>query len=242
LRYAFLIPALDEAETLPALLERVRVTSGSDLARVVVVDNGSTDDTPAIAQRAGASVVSEPRPGYGRACQSGIHALRSEPPDVLVFLDADDFQAPAQVERLLAPLRAGEADLVVGERQSSAGGGVRWHARLGNRLILTFMRGLYGAAPRDMGPFRAIRWVDLERLRLDDPDFGWYVQMQVRAVRAHLRTVGIPVTFERRSLGRSKVSGSVRGSLTAGWVMLRTLAAEVLRAPPERAGRFTESG
>ncbi len=236
MRYAYLIPARNEAAALPRLLDRVRATAGEDLAQVVVVDNGSTDNTAAVAEDAGARVVSEPRPGYGRACQRGIDALReSEAPDILVFLDADDFEAPAQVGRLLAPLRAGRADLVVGERQSSRGAGVRWHARLGNRLVLTVMRGLYGDAPRDMGPFRAIRWLDLERLRLDDPNFGWYVQMQVRAARAHLRTVGVPVTFERRSVGHSKVSGSARGSLAAGWVMLRTLVAEVLRTPRERA-------
>lgn len=234
MRYAFLIPARDEAEALPALLERVRAISDGDLGRVVVVDNGSSDDTAAIAIRAGATLVSEPRPGYGRACRRGIRALRVEPPDVLVFLDADDLEAPAQLERLLAPLRSWSADLVVGERRSPPGGGVRWHARLGNWLILTLMRGLYGPTPRDMGPFRAIRWAELERLRLDDPNFGWYVQMQVRAARAHLRTAGVPVRFERRSLGRSKVSGSVRGSLMAGWIMLRTLAREIVAVSPER--------
>ncbi len=236
MRYAYLIPARNEAGALSTLLERVRATAGDDLAQVIVVDNGSTDDTAAVAEGAGARVVPEPRPGYGRACQRGIDALRgTDAPDVLVFLDADDFEAPAQVGRLLAPLRAGHADLVVGERQSARGRGVRWHARLGNRLILTVMRGLYGAAPRDMGPFRAIRWAELERLCLDDPNFGWYVQMQIRAARAHLRTIGVPVTFERRSVGRSKVSGSARGSIAAAWVMLRTLATEVLRAPRERA-------
>lgn len=237
MRYAYLIPARNEAGALATLLERVRETSGEDLAQVIVVDNGSTDETTAVAEAGGARVVSEPRPGYGRACQRGIDALRrGEAPDILVFLDADDFEAPAQVGRLLEPLRAGHADLVVGERESSRGVGVRWHARLGNQLILTVMRGMYGAAPRDMGPFRAIRWTELERLRLDDPNFGWYVQMQVRAARARLRTVGVPVTFERRSVGRSKVSGSARGSLAAGWVMLRTLAAEMLRGWPERSG------
>lgn len=241
MRYAFLIPARDEAETLPVLLERVRV-SGADPARVVVVDNGSTDDTAAIAEHTGAWVASEPHRGYGRACQRGIRVLSADPPEVVVFLDADDFEAPAQVGRLLAPLRAGSADLVIGERQSSPGRGVRWHARLGNRLVLTILRGLYGPTASDMGPFRAIRWVALERLRLDDPDFGWYVQMQVRAAKAHLRTVGIPVRFERRSLGRSKVSGSLRGSLLAGWVMLRTLAWEVLAARPERAGSLEDGG
>lgn len=232
MRYALLIPARNEAETLPTLLGRVRAVVGDDPMRIVVVDNGSTDGTPDVAEEAGAVVVSEPCPGYGRACQRGIDFLRrTEPPEILVFLDADDFAAPAQLDRILAPLRDGGIDLVVGERVAPARGGVRWHARLGNRLVLSVMRGMYGHAPRDMGPFRAIRWDALELLELDDPDYGWYVQMQVRAARAHLRTVGIRVAFERRSMGRSKVSGSMRGSLAAGLVMLRTLAVEVLRRP-----------
>ena len=235
LRFALLIPARNEAEALPTLLGRVRGVAGDDLMDVVVVDNGSTDATSEVAEAGGAMVVSEPRPGYGQACQRGIEALaRTGPPDVLVFLDADDFEAPAQLDRLLAPLRDDRVDLVVGERVAAAGEGVRWHARLGNRLVLGLMRGLYGHAPRDMGPFRAIRWKALERLDLDDPNYGWYVQMQVRAARAHLRTVGVPVEFERRSLGRSKVSGSMRGSMDAGLVMLRTLVVEVLRRPSDR--------
>jgi glycosyltransferase involved in cell wall biosynthesis len=235
LRYAILIPARNEAEALPTLLGRVHAVAGDDLMGVVVVDNGSTDATSEVAEAAGAMVVSEPRPGYGQACQRGIRTLAGTgPPDVLVFLDADDFEAPAQLDRLLAPLRDDRVDLVVGERVAAPGEGVRRHARLGNRFVLGIMRGLYGNAPHDMGPFRAIRWKALEHLDLDDPDYGWYVQMQVRAARAHLRTVGLPVEFERRSMGRSKVSGSIRGSLGAGLVMLRTLVVEVLRGTRDR--------
>ncbi|MGH7541248.1 MAG: glycosyltransferase, partial [Gemmatimonadota bacterium] len=164
----------------------------------------------------------------------GLAHLRRDPPEALVFLDADDFAAPGQLPALLRPLREGAADLVVGERRSVEGPGVRRHARLGNRLVLVVQRGLYGATVRDMGPFRAIRWRALERLGLDDPTYGWYVQMQVRALRAGLRVIGVPVRFERRTVGRSKISGSVRASTRAGRIMLRTLAVEVLRPSPER--------
>jgi glycosyltransferase involved in cell wall biosynthesis len=176
-------------------------------------------------------VVGEPRPGYGQACQRGLAALAAldRPPDVLAFLDADDYQAPGQLGELLHPIQAGLADMVVGVRTAPAGHGVRWHAALGNRLVLTVLRVLYGDTTRDMGPFRAIRWECLQDLRLDDPNYGWYVQMQVRALRRGWKVTSVPVSFQRRTHGRSKVSGSLTGSVAAGWVMLRTLFREVLQ-------------
>lgn len=234
LRVAVLVPARDEEETIPFLLEAVAAADpgpGAVLREVVVVDNGSTDRTAAAARAAGATVVREPRKGYGRACRAGMAALERRPPDVLVFVDADDFEAPRQFRALLGPIREGRADLVIGERRAPEGDGVRPHAALGNRLVSAVLRGLYGSGTRDMGPFRAVRWDRLRELALDDPDYGWYVQMQVRALRAGHRVVGVPVRFRRRTRGRSKVSGSLVGSLAAGWVMLRTLAAEACRGP-----------
>lgn len=234
LRYAILIPARDEADALGPLLEQVGAADPRPAA-VVVVDNGSQDETADVARLAGAVVVSEPRPGYGRACRTGIeHLSRAEPPEALVFLDADDFAAPAQLGDLLRPIAEGRADLVIGERRSARRSGVRLHARWGNRLVLALMRGLYGSNVRDMGPFRAIRWSCLERLRLDDRNYGWYVQMQVRALRSGYRVLGVPVRFERRTVGRSKISGSTRASLAAGRIMLRTLATEAIRPGPDR--------
>lgn len=233
MRYGLLIPARNEATALPLLFERLdELAAGSRPWVTLVVDNGSTDGTAEVARRLGARVVSEPRPGYGQACLAGIDALRqSGPPDILVFLDADDLTAPAHLGELLGPIERDEADLVVGERvPSTANRGVRWHARLGNRLVLSILRWRYGSRVRDMGPFRAIRWETLEGLRLDDRSYGWYVQMQVRALREEYRVVGRPVEFERRTVGVSKISGDPIASARAGWIMLRTLARELLRS------------
>lgn len=239
MRIAILIPARDEAEALPHLFESL----GPELAgRTVVVDNGSRDATAEVARAAGARVVPEPRAGYGRACLAGIESLRRAPPDVLVFLDADDFAATGQFDVLLRPLDEDRADLVIGEREAPGGEGVRWHARLGNRFVLAVMRRLYGAEIRDMGPFRAIRWTTLESLGLDDTNYGWYVQMQVRALKAGTRVCGAPVRFERRTVGRSKVSGSFLASIRAGWVMLRTLFVEAARPYPPGTGSRPVTG
>ena len=197
---------------------------------VVVVDNGSRDATSGVAQDLGALVVYEPCRGYGQACIAGIDRLRREgPPEVLIFIDADDFAAPMQLDSLLDPIRQDKADLVIGERQTFGVGGVRWHAWLGNQFVITVLRFIFGSNVHDMGPFRAIRWSMLEALELDDPNYGWYVQMQVRALRCGYRVHGVEVDFERRTVGRSKISGNLIASAHAGWIMVRTLAVESLR-------------
>lgn len=231
--YALLIPALDEAQTLPPLFAELDRLGPDGPSRIVVVDNGSSDGTAAVARELGAEVVAEPRAGYGQACLTGIAHLGSgerPPPHILVFLDADDFAAPRQLPLLLSPIREGAADMAVGERTAPEDdGGVRWHARLGNWFVLEVMRIRFSSTVRDMGPFRAVRWDVLRSLALDDRNYGWYVQMQVRALRRGWRVVGIPVEFERRTIGESKVSGSPVASARAGWTMLRTLAVETLR-------------
>lgn len=226
-----LIPARDEAESLPATLDEL---SREDIARVIVVDNGSSDDTAAIARSRGALTVSESRVGYGSACQRGIVALAGddEAPDVLVFVDADDAAAPAQLDRLVDPIRSGAADLVLGRRLDVGSGSVPRHARIGNWLVSAVLRRLYGSQTRDMGPFRAVRFEVLRALALDDPDFGWNVQMQVRALRNGYRVTEAPVAWERRVLGTSKISGSLRGSISAAWRMIATLVREIVRGPP----------
>jgi glycosyltransferase involved in cell wall biosynthesis len=234
---AVLIPAYNEKDTLPKLLAALDEVQVEGLQEVIVVDNGSTDSTVDVARAAGARVATEPRLGYGSACRGGIETLAAEnrEPDVLVFLDADDGLAPAQIHTLLAPIRDGRADMVVGERRALRRAGVRLHAALGNRLVLGVLHGLYGDRTRDMGPFRAIRWDCLMALSLDDPDFGWYVQMQVRALRAGYRVMGLPVAFQRREGGASKVSGSISGSVAAARGMLRALVRETCRRHPDHS-------
>lgn len=234
---AAVIPALDEEASLPGVLRELRVAG---VPRVIVVDNGSTDGTADAARRAGAVVVREDERGYGAACLAGLAELEREerPPEVIVFLDADGSDDPAALPLLLAPLRNGGADLVVGIRTSrgTASGAIPLHARLGNALILTGARLLHGARLRDLGPFRAIRRTALHRLTMDDRNWGWTLQMQLRAHHAGLAVREVAVPHRRRRGGRSKVSGSLRGSLRAGMKMLAVLVTE-LRVAARDGGR-----
>lgn len=231
-RLAVLVPARDEEESLPSLLAAL----GREVpaARRLVVDNGSTDATAEIARRAGARVVGEPEPGYGRACMRGLAALAAgpRPPEVVVFVDADDLEAPRQIPRLAAPVLAGEAEMVRGRRRSGDRPGVHPHAAVGNAAVTFLLRGLYAAPVRDMGPFRAVRFAALRALDLDEPAYGWYVQMDLRALRAGWRVEEMPVAFRRRRAGRSKISGSVRGSLRAARGLLAALGRELVRPGP----------
>ncbi len=227
---AVLIPALDEERSLPAVLEALPFDR---LHSVVVADNGSTDDTAAIARAAGAAVVREPRRGYGAACLAGIRHLSSlpNPPAAIVFLDADHPENAARLTLVLDPLSHG-ADLALGVRVGPGGGtGNRHaHARWGNRVVLVAVRLLFGRRFRDLAPFRAIRTGALERLAMDDRDWGWTLQMQVRAVRHGLAVTEVDAPHLPRSGGRSKISGRLGMSLRVGAKMFYTLARERLRS------------
>lgn len=231
-----LVPARDEEASLPGLFRALRSAPSRSGAppEVLVVDNGSRDATAAVARRLGATVVPEPRPGYGHACQRGMEHLvgRARPPAAVLFLDADDWLAARQRQRLLAPVHDGEAEIVIGGRRARGGDpGVPLHARIGNWMVSSVLRGVYGVPLGDPGPCRAARFDALRKLGLDDPDFGWNVQMQVRALREGYRVLEIPIAFEPRRTGRSKISGSPLASARAGAGMLSTLWAEIARPP-----------
>lgn len=230
LRIAALIPALNEEEALPAVLDELTggVARGEGAERVdqvVVVDNGSTDATAEAARRGGACVVTEPRRGYGEACLAGLARMGQweRRPDVVVFLDGDGSDDPGDLPRLLAPLADGSADFVLGVRE----GEVPFHARIGNSLVRVGARLLHGARFSDLGPFRAIRFSALRALEMDDRNWGWTLQMQLRAHHAGLRVREVPVRHRPRRGGRSKVSGTVKGSVAAGLKMLATLVTEL---------------
>ena len=212
---ALVIPALDEEAALGAV---VRAVPPGLVDEVVVVDNGSTDRTAEVARAAGARVVVEPRRGYGAACWAGVQAV-APGTGVVAFLDGDGSQDPGEIGRLLTPLAAGRADFVLGARRLAAGDHP-WHAVLGTRAVALVLRWRFGVRLTDVGPFRAIRREALLALGLRDRGYGWPVEMVARAARAGLRIAEVPVTQRRRLGGRSKVAGTVRGSLRAGWRFL----------------------
>lgn len=219
MRFAVVIPARDEEGAIPSTLAELRRQGP---ALVVVADNGSRDATAARAAAAGARVVREPRSGYGRACLAALAAVDSSI-DVVVFLDADGSDDPSHLPRLLAPLARDEADLVIGARSPSPDHPLPAHQRWGNRLASALLRRLYGAPCTDLGPFRAIRRQALAALRMRHPDYGWTAEMQVKAALAGLRIREVPVPHRPRRAGRSKISGTLRGSLLAGAKILWTI-------------------
>jgi glycosyltransferase involved in cell wall biosynthesis len=220
LRVAIVMPARDEAASVGLVLDEI---PRGLVAEVFVVDNGSSDGTAEVARAHGATVVSEPEPGYGAACLAGI-ARAGEAIDVIVVLDADRSDFPADLPRLLAPIEAGEADFVIGSRVLGGAepGALPWNQRWGNWLACRLMRLLYGVSFTDMGPFRAIRRDALLALGMRDRTFGWNVEMQAKALIAGLRIREVPVRYRRR-VGQSKISGTVNGTIRAGVKIIGTI-------------------
>jgi len=215
-----IIPALNEAGCIGDL---VRATLAQPIHEVVVVDNGSTDDTAGVARRAGARVVTEIRRGYGYACAAGAAAAAWQA-EGLVFIDGDFSFAPDEMPRLLAPLQAGAADLVLGSRVlgSIQAGSMPPQQRFGNWLVARLMARLYGLPITDLGPYRAVRRDVLARLDMREMTFGWPTEMIVKTARQRARIIEVPVSYRSRRAGKSKVSGTIRGTLMAGYVILGT--------------------
>ncbi|MEZ4316625.1 MAG: glycosyltransferase family 2 protein [Myxococcota bacterium] len=220
MKVAVVIPALNEAGSLPSVLRDVP----GDV-RVIVVDNGSDDGTAEVARGLGAEVLVEPRRGYGTAVLTGMAHLRPDPPDVLVILDGDHADDPTRLWDLVDPIARGQADLVQIDRTLTAEPHALTAVQVfGNGLATALIHATTGTRYRDMGPFRAIRWDCLEALHMEDPTWGWNVEMQMKAVHHHLRVLEIPLPYRKRRAGRSKISGSLAGSIRAGIRILQAVA------------------
>ena len=211
-----IIPALNEAGNIGDLVREVLAQS---VHQVIVVDNNSTDGTAEIARGAGARVITESRSGYGYACAAGVAASEA---DVLIFLDGDFSFLPSEMPRLLAPIAENRADLVLGSRELGhiEPGSLPFQQRLGNALIAWLTRALYHLPLTDLGPYRAVRRELVLGLDMREMTYGWHTEMIVKAARWHARIIEVPVSYRARRAGQSKVSGTLRGTILAGYRLL----------------------
>lgn len=222
------IPALNEAESIGAVIREIPVAYVDE---VIVVDNDSTDDTAQIAAREGVRVVKETRRGYGAACYAGYRAARRA--EVIIFMDGDHSDCPEELPRLLAPILEGKADLVMGSRLKGLREPLAMapHAVAGNWLVSRLVRLLLGVKVSDIPSFRAIRGKALADLKMQERTYGWPVEMIVKAAKKGYRVMEVPVTHRRR-MGKSKVGGTLRGSLLAAYYMVVTLIKYSLKGSP----------
>jgi glycosyltransferase involved in cell wall biosynthesis len=216
LRVSVVIPTHNEASAIGHVLADL---PGDLVTEVLVVDSRSSDGTPEIARKMGARVIGEPRRGYGRACLTGLDSANA--PDVVVFLDGDYSDRPAELPLLLAPIAEGRADITVGSRlgKHSIPGALPWHAAFGNRLAAGLIRLLYGLRVTDLGPFRAGRADVLRQLALEETTYGWAVEIILKGALEGFRIVEVPVSYYPR-IGESKISGTLRGTVGAAWFIL----------------------
>jgi glycosyltransferase involved in cell wall biosynthesis len=225
-RVAVIIPVFNERESLPLVVADI---PRDRVDEIIVVDNGSTDETARVAKDLPVRLVREDRRGYGSACLAGIAAIEASPPDVVVFLDGDYSDHPEEMPRLLDAIEGG-CDLVIGSRVlgSREPGALLPQARFGNALACSLIRLLYGHSYTDLGPFRAVAWDALRRLRMEDRTFGWTVEMQIKALRTALVVAETPVSYRRR-VGVSKITGTFSGTIRAGARILWTIARYAVR-------------
>lgn len=222
-----IIPTRNEASAIARVLADIPADTATE---VIVVDGDSTDGTPGIAARMGARVLCEPRRGYGRACLTGLANASS--PDIVVFLDGDYSDRPAELSLLLAPIIEGRADITIGSRLAGRriAGAMPWHAALGNRLAASLIGMLYGLKITDLGPFRAARADVLKGLALEETTYGWAVEMILKGALKGFRIVEVPVSYHPR-IGKSKISGTVRGTIGAAWFIFSLIGRYYFRRP-----------
>jgi len=218
-----IIPAFNEQNAVGLVVDEIPKDWVSE---IIVVDNGSSDDTFAQAERSGATALRENRRGYGQACLRGMEHIANSTtqPDIVVFLDGDHSDYPAQLPELVQPILSGEVDLVIGSRAlgQKERGSMTPQQVFGNWLATTLIRWFYGVSYTDLGPFRAVRYSSLMAIGMTDTNYGWTVEMQLKAAKLKLRTLDVPVNYRQR-IGVSKVSGTVKGTIMAGYKIIFTI-------------------
>ncbi len=218
-----IIPAFNEEKAIANVLQAIPATW---VRHIFVCDNASTDNTAKVAKENGAIVVSAPQKGYGNACLRGLAHIQSltTQPDIVVFMDGDFSDNPHELPLLIQPIVEEQKAIVIGSRVlgQAERGALQFQQRLGNALATTLIRWIYGYSFTDLGPFRAITYAALLRLQMQDKTFGWTVEMQIKAAKLKLPFAEIPVTYRKR-IGTSKISGTVKGSLFAGYKILWTI-------------------
>lgn len=218
-RIAVIIPAFNEEDSIGLVLDALPQNL---IHEVIVVDNNSTDNTARSASEKGARVVAEQRRGYGSACLKGISVLDN--PDIVVFLDGDFSDYPEELVKLVAPIESGEMDFVLGSRMilPESRSALLPQSRYGNQLAVFLMRLFFRHQYTDLGPFRAIRYESLQAIAMQDTNFGWTVEMQIKAVKKGLRILEIPVKYRER-VGVSKITGTFSGTIKAGTKIIYTI-------------------
>lgn len=238
---AVVIPALNEGKNIGPLIRSLP----SFVDTIVVGDNNSTDNTAQEARDYGAIVMHETRRGYGSACLAGLSFLKKDPPAIVIFTDADGSDDPAQMQELIRPLLRRDSQITIASRATGTAekGALSPAQRFGNWLATRLIRLFWSARFTDLGPYRAITWTALEYLEMSDPDFGWTVEMQIKAARLDLKVAEIPANYRKRKQGESKVGGSLRGSILAGNKILWWIFREKLRdlAPAKNYAKIKQS-
>lgn len=223
-RIALLIPARNEALSLPVVLASIP----REIDSVLVIDNDSQDATACVVRQHGACLVEAPGRGYGLACLAGIAVLRDNPPDIIAFADGDGSDDVSRLLELIAPIAEGEADLVIERRLPSHAGALSLPQRFGNRLATMLIHLIWRRRFADLGPMRAISWKRLQELEMEDQDFGWTIEMQIKALKKGLLIKECPLPYRARLAGKSKISRTLSGVLRAGakilWIILREAA------------------
>ncbi|MGR3811465.1 glycosyltransferase family 2 protein [Jiulongibacter sp. NS-SX5] len=212
-----IIPAFNEALS----IDKVILEIPAGVEEIIVVNNNSSDHTSAVAKNAGATVLDEPRQGYGYACLKGMEYAATKNPEIIVFLDADYSDYPEEMVKLLKPIIAEQKDMVIGSRVlgQKENGSMTPQQVFGNWLATRLIKLFFNVSYTDLGPFRAIRWKALQKLNMEDKTYGWTVEMQLKAAKNGLKITEVPVNYKRR-IGKSKVSGTVKGTVLAGYKIL----------------------